>query len=358
MTLDDLLSVNPYVYPQAEKEAFLLPVFRELTQYHSARCPEYAKIVNLTNPNYEKASALTDLPYLPASLFKTHKLQSVADQAIRVRMTSSGTSGKASSRIVADSITAKNQSRALAAIMRGVIGPTRLPILIIDNKTILDEHQQLNARAVGILGMMTFGQNPVFALDAGMNLQKDIVKDFLRQHGDRPFLMFGFTFMVWQYFYQQIQGQDFDCSHGILIHGGGWKKLEAESVDNQIFRAQLKTRCGLTRIHNYYGMIEQPGMIFMEGSDNFLYPPAFGDVIIRDPLTWQALPPGQPGIIQVLSIVPRSYPGHSILTEDMGIIMHIDGNKEWKGRALKVLGRAPKAELRGCSDVHAFGTSL
>jgi hypothetical protein len=62
------------------------------------------------------------------------------------------------------------------------------------------------------------------------------------------------------------------------------------------------------------------GSIILEGSDGLLYPPNFGDVIIRDPKTLEVVPDGKKGIIQVLSIIPQSYPGHSILTEDIGVI--------------------------------------
>jgi hypothetical protein len=50
--------------------------------------------------------------------------------------------------------------------------------------------------------------------------------------------------------------------------------------------------------------------------------------------------------------LPLSYPGHNILTEDIGIIKGIDNCKcGKKGKYFKVLGRVPDAELRGCSDV-------
>ena len=116
----------------------------------------------------------------------------------------------------------------------------------------------------------------------------------------------------------------------------------------------MRSAFGLTSIHNFYGMVEQIGSIFLEGPDGLLYPPNFADVIIRDPITWQPLPLGQPGIIQMLSLLPTSYPGHSLLTEDVGVIEKIgSGIDGWRGKGLRVIGRVPKAELRGCSDVIA-----
>jgi hypothetical protein len=92
----------------------------------------------------------------------------------------------------------------------------------------------------------------------------------------------------------------------------------------------------------------------LEGEDGYLYPPNFGDVIVRDPVTLEPAPLGTPGVIQVLSILPRSYPGHSILTEDLGVIHGVDDSTCGRlGKRFSVLGRVPKTELRGCSDVHA-----
>jgi hypothetical protein len=61
-------------------------------------------------------------------------------------------------------------------------------------------------------------------------------------------------------------------------------------------------------------------------------------------------------VIQVLSALPLSYPGHSILTEDMGILEGVDHSEGGRrGKYFSVIGRVPKAELRGCSDTHAYG---
>ncbi|HVM98518.1 MAG TPA: hypothetical protein VMT89_19135, partial [Candidatus Acidoferrales bacterium] len=158
----------------------------------------------------------------------------------------------------------------------------------------------------------------------------------------------------WQYFYERIRGLGFDLSNGILLHSGGWKKLQEQAVSNQVFKHCLARNTGLSRIYNFYGMAEQVGSISVEGEDGFLYPPNTGDIIIRDPVTLLPVPCGQTGVIQVLSVLPLSYPGHSILTEDLGVIHGIDDSSCGRlGKRFSVLGRVPEAELRGCSDVYA-----
>ena len=61
---------------------------------------------------------------------------------------------------------------------------------------------------------------------------------------------------------------------------------------------------------------------------------------------------GSEGLIQLLSVIPKSYPGHSILTEDLGTIHGEDDCKcGLKGKYFLVHGRVKEAEIRGCSDI-------
>ncbi|HUP03938.1 MAG TPA: hypothetical protein VMU19_08115, partial [Bryobacteraceae bacterium] len=65
----------------------------------------------------------------------------------------------------------------------------------------------------------------------------------------------------------------------------------------------------------------------------------------------------QTGVLQVLSVLPLSYPGHSLLTEDLGVAHPGGGHCGRQGKAFSVTGRLPRAELRGCSDVIAAKAS-
>jgi phenylacetate-coenzyme A ligase PaaK-like adenylate-forming protein len=137
----------------------------------------------------------------------------------------------------------------------------------------------------------------------------------------------------------------------LLIHGGGWKKLQERKVSNEVFKAALRNTFGLERVHNYYGMVEQVGGIYFECEAGWLHTPSYADVIIRDRMTLAPLATGEEGLIQVLSVLPRSYPGHSLLTEDLGTIAGEDDCPCGRmGKRFSVSGRLPRAELRGCSD--------
>jgi len=353
MTFEELLDLRQFSLSQAEKQAALVPMLSDLTRHHRELCPPYAKLLNVIYPDYREAATLAEVPFLPVGLFKAHRLSSVPASDEFKTLTSSGTSGQQVSQIVLDRETARRQTVALTRIMTHILGPDRLPMMLIESGSLIKDRQRFNARAAGVLGMANFGRQHFYALDDDMKLDEAGLRRFLDRFGSQPFLIFGFTFMVWQYLFQQISERGFDLSNGILVHSGGWKKLQEMAVSNIEFRRQL-AGCGLQKIYNFYGMVEQVGSVHLEGEDGYLYPPNFADVIIRDPMTFAEQPVGKPGVIQVLSVLPLSYPGHSILTEDIGTVHGIDDSTCGRsGKYFSVTGRVPKAELRGCSDVHA-----
>lgn len=340
----------------ADKQNYLLAELNELTKFHYSHCEPYKQMLSKSNHALE-ATDLEEIPFLPVQLFKMLALHSIEENDIFKVLTSSGTTGQQVSKIYLDKETAKAQTKALVEVMTPLLGKKRLPMIMIDTKNVLKDRKSFSARGAGILGFSNFGRRHFYLLHDDMTIDWDGLNEFLEQHKDERVLLFGFTFMIWQYFYQAAlsKGIKLNLKDSVLIHGGGWKKLKDESVSNERFKDMLFQQFGIQSIHNYYGMVEQVGSIFVECSKGHLHTPVYADVIIRDPLSFHPLPFGEQGLIQVLSTLPKSYPGHSLLTEDLGTIHGEDDCLcGWKGKYFSVAGRIPKAELRGCSDTFAF----
>lgn len=299
MTVEDLLRQPPYSLPQAEKEQILLGELTRLRDHHRRHCAEYARVTEMLFPHGGAPAALAEVPYLPVGLFKERLLSSVPKEKVFKVLQSSGTTGQTPSRITLDHETALLQTRALACIMTHVLGAERLPMLLIESPDVIRDRTQFSARGAGLLGMMNFGRQHCYALDHELHLLLPEVRDFLARFGKGKFLIFGFTYLVWSAFLEPIRSLGLDLSNGILVHSGGWKKLQEQAVSADQFRAAFRQATGLTRIYNFYGMVEQVGSIFLEGEDGNFYPPTFADVIIRDPQTFEQLPPGQTGVIEV-----------------------------------------------------------
>lgn len=347
--IEDLLAADQFSIDAQTKGGLLAKRLRALTEHHFASCPPYRRIIERLWPHWRDQETAESLPFLPARVFKSVYFSSVPPADVFVTIQSSGTSGQAPSRIPLDRRTAQLQSCALAAVLRPVLGSSRLPLLIIDRPS---ELQGVTARSVGIRGMLPMSRRHAFALKDDLSIDAQSTRGFLGDLGDTPFFIFGFTFLVWR-FVSECRNHGLDLSKGVLIHSGGWKRLTSLGITNERFKTECADAAGIRRVHNFYGMAEQVGSVFLEDPDGHLRAPACAEVIVRDPSTWQPLPPGQPGILQVLSALPESYPGHSILTEDLGVVHPNAGHASMTGTSFSVLGRLPRAELRGCSDVAA-----
>lgn len=353
--IERLMDSPQFSISQGEKESLLLSELRRLDEHHRRSCEPYARIASARGWSVEGVQRLQDLPYIPVGLFKTHRLVSVPEEQVTTQLVSSGTTGQAASRILLDKETATLQSKALTRIMAEILGEKRLPMVIVESEEILEKRTAFSARAAGVLGMMRLGYDHHFALDGDMALDEEGLRGFLERHHSETIFIFGFTFMTWKYLCERLRNAGVDLSNAVLVHSGGWKKLEREAVTNDEFKRRFREETGLERIYNFYGMVEQIGSIFVEGEDGFLYPPNFADVVVRNPETWHEAALGEEGVIQVISALPRSYPGHSLLTEDLGIVHGVDDSSCGRyGKRLTVLGRVPRAELRGCSDTHGF----
>lgn len=341
---------------QQKKESLLTTALSELTNFHLTMSSEYNQIVRKSGIASSKIERIEDIPFIPVRLFKEYDLLSIDQSEVIKTMTSSGTTGQNVSKIFLDRETSINQTKVLSKIVSSYIGQKRLPMLIIDSEITVKNRYSFSARGAGILGFSMFGRDITYALDENMEININAIEDFIKKYENEPILLFGFTFIVWEHFYKQLKSRNIrlKLDNGVLIHGGGWKKLIEEAVENSTFKSSIYNVSGITKIHNYYGMVEQTGSIFMECEYGHLHASIYSDVLIRDHKTFDILPKKEQGLIQLLSLLPRSYPGHSILSEDLGEWLGEDDCPCGRlGKYFKIHGRIKNAEIRGCSDTYA-----
>jgi len=348
---------RPYSLGTLEKKRVFLYLLNELGEHHREKSPLYAKIVNsLSYP--VNCKNIEDAPFIPVRLFKHIDLLSIPRNEVFKTLTSSGTSGQAVSHIFLGRDNASIQTKVLGSIVSDFIGKHRQPMVVFDAEDILKDRNKVNARVAGVLGFSMYGKYHAYAFDSSMTLKMEYLSAYCDQYRGNGIYSFGFTFVIWKFLYQQLAAKKIFLNFGsnsVLIHGGGWKRLQEESVSNSDFKLRLQEITGIGRIHNYYGMVEQTGSIFMECEYGYLHSSNYSDVIIRDQITFQPCAVGKQGLVQVISLLPYSYPGHSLLSEDVGILLGEDDCKCGRmGKYFQVLGRLKSAEIRGCSDVRQF----
>ena len=244
MTINELINIFPYKFSKKEKTTYFKKGINELTMLHKKKCKEYKKILNLFDYNKFNKSSLSDYPFLPAKIFKKFDLKSVPENKITKKLVSSGTSGQNPSKIYLDKENANNQTRVLNKIMSTVIGNKRLPMLIIDQNPIIKNRSTFNARAAAIYGFSIFGTNHTYLLNNKGKINYSLLNGFLKKFGNQKFFIFGFTHMVFENLVNELLTNlvKSNFENGILLHGGGWKKLDRLKINNRLFKNFIFTR--------------------------------------------------------------------------------------------------------------------
>lgn len=332
--------------------------FRELEKLHYLhyeKSLEYSQLVDCIFAN-NSLQSIDDLPFLPTNLFKNLELKSVEEQNVYKTMTSSGTTGQRKSKIFLDKDTALAQQKALIDIVSSTLGSARVPMLILDSIEQIKNRSLFSARGAGIMGFMIFGTKKWFALDENVQINSDNLKSFREQQTTKTKFLYGFTAIIWEEILSklpegsEVLGQD----SMVVIHGGGWKKLADKNITQKDFVDAIQSKLGPNiKVIDYYGMVEQTGSIFMGNEDGYLETNRYNDILIRDPISLSVVPDGEVGLVQVFSTISRSYPGYSLLTEDLGCInKRHDVTDLGEVKCFSILGRIPKSELRGCSNTY------
>lgn len=360
--IDELLKSPPYADAGPARDARLLAAMHEAYRHHFIHCAAYRRFCEGRGLSEQtQFAAFADLPYLPAPAFKDSAdlLRSIPDDAVKTTLQSSATSGLPST-VVIDAITAKRQVRALAGVLSARLGPKRRPLLVFD----ADPRQGagvMGARTAAVQGFLNLAREAHYALAAdggALTLQRKVLAELTAQWraSGEPVLLFGFTYLLYSLALGPLAeaGEQFILPAGShLAHLGGWKKLADQAVSKEAFTEKAMQVFGLApeNVVDFYGFTEQMGVTYPDAPGGDKLAPAFAEVIVRDPQTLQPAADGEPGLLQFLTPLPHSYPGISVLTDDIGVITGRTTTGEWPGVRFRVLGRAKQAEARGCGDI-------
>ncbi|MBT4431704.1 MAG: hypothetical protein HOC91_14440 [Nitrospinaceae bacterium] len=361
---DNLLSRPPFSLNGTEKQKYLSGAVTESIAHHYENCPPYRKWMN--KQGFAPSTAFDDLseiPYLPAALFKHMDLVVGEQDDIVKILASSGVSSQIPSRVPIDNVTRTRQMKALTSVMSDFFGGKRRPFLLADVEPSRAEGNDVNlsARIAGMRGYLMAASQQVYILDDVENqprlnesLLQKTVEDF--KISGTPFSVLGYTYMVYKYVIQPLYEQgiclDFP-EETFLLHFGGWKMLQDQAVTREILNEQASAVFGIPagNVRDIYGFTEQLGVIYPDNGNGVKRTPCFSEVIVRDPLTLEPVPDGEYGLLEFITPLPNSYPGAALLLDDIGRIVTREPGPDGKhGTSFEIIGRAPESEVRGCGD--------
>jgi hypothetical protein len=362
--IEGLLTVPPYSLAPQQRQDALLKLLKNELEYACERNPRFRNYVNHWPVDFRAAERISDLPFLPVGVFKLDPPLALVDAGeIKRTLASSATTGQVPSRVVLDAATARRMTKGVVAIIRDFIGPARRPYLVIDTAENMTARTELGARAAAIQALGSFATEVACCLRSNgrgePNLDLDKLLECAAKWKEAELLVYGFTHVIWTQLVQPLQGKGITL--GIrnvhVLHSGGWKRLEQQAVTKDVFIRDVASVFGCSPDHviDYYGMVENVGVVYPDCEQGNKHVPAFAEIIVRDPLTIEPVEAGQRGLVQVCSVLPTSFPGFLLLTEDLAELIGYDGCAcGRRGTHFRFAGRAPKAEVRGCGNVETI----
>ncbi len=360
-SITDLLSHDPFKINFSLKKKKLINIAKLQIEHHLKNCKNYKNwYYNNSFKSVDKIQNYRDIPFLPSSIFKYLKLESIKN---RFRLlNSSGTSTSKKSKISIDKITSSYQRKALSKILSGTIGKNRKPFFVIDVKPYdhLSSDGSISARNAGMQGYFIAAKSIKYLLKknrvGNLEIDLDVLNNFMEVSKKNPVVIIGYTFMLWEYFINNLS-IDFNNLNihkdSIILHHGGWKKLSNINIKKDLLLKELVKKINLNpnNILDIYGFTEQLGTVYPSYGYEGCNVSSYAHVIVRDVNNFKEVTDGQKGFLQFISPLPISYPGFCLINDDLG---HISKRLLDKDRneiiQFKVHSRLNKAVSRGCGD--------
>jgi hypothetical protein len=248
--------------------------------------------------------------------------------------------------------------KALAAILGHRLGNDRRPFVILDAppESPGNYNAELSAREAGMRGYLLAASEKHYVITRDGNrlvLNLELLRDLVAKwkSANKHFTVIGYTFVLYEHVVRPLiaAGESLALpASTTLIHFGGWKKLVERAVTKPELDQQTATALGLSikSICDIYGFTEQLGVVYPDDTNGVKRVPTYAEVLVRDPRTLDPVPDGTTGLLEFVCPLPHSYPGVAILLDDLGRIT----SRDELGASFEVIGRAKRAETRGCGD--------
>ena len=305
-------------------EAAALAVYR--FQYQNN--PIYRSYCQLLHKTEKEVLAISDIPFLPISFFKTHDV-TTTQFVPEVLFESSGTTGQQTSRhlVKQKSVYEKSFQKGFETFYGDVKDYCIIGLL----PSYLERGQSSLVYMVNDLIKQSGHPQSGFYLYDLEKLAKTL--QHLEAQQQKTWVI-GVTYALLDF----AQHYSMPLQYTTVVETGGMKGRKKELVRADV-HALLQKSFNLPAIHSEYGMTELLSQAYAQ-KEGIFYTPPWMRVLLRaedDPLSMSL---GKNGGINVIDLA-NIYSCAFIATEDMG-------QKENNG-GFSVVGRLDHAEIRGCS---------
>jgi phenylacetate-coenzyme A ligase PaaK-like adenylate-forming protein len=311
-----------------EKELSLIALQVYHFQYNNN--PVYQEYCNITGRVPEAIKTASDIPFLPISFFKTHKVVSTSFQPQMVFKSSGTTGNETSCHYIKDAsiyITSFNKT-----FQQFYNNPEQYCILGLLPSYLEQGNSSLVFMVNSLIQNSNYPESGFYLYDyekLSHVLQSLEAKSI-------PAILFGVTYALLEF----SNAFNIELKSATIIETGGMKGRGREMSKPELYES-LRKSFKLDHIHSEYGMTELLSQAY--SIDGIFRCPPWMKVVVRDetdPFSTSENSPIHSGAINIIDLA-NIYSCSFIATDDIGTVDN-------KGH-FQVFGRIDNSDIRGCS---------
>ncbi len=289
----------------------------------------YQQYINALNVSISSVRTINQIPFLPISFFKNHKITTGDFIPERV-FTSSGTTGMTTSKHYVKKLSVYEES-----MIRGFqlfFGKPSEYVLLALLPSYLERTGSSLVYMTDKLIQLSEDTRSGFYLHNYESLYQNL--QILKKQNKKTILL-GVTYAL----LDMVEQFDIDFPDLIVMETGGMKGNRKEMVKEELHN-KLKSGFGVEKIYSEYGMTELLSQAYSYGRGVFQTPPWMKILIrdVNDPLN--ILPVGHSGGINIIDLA-NLHSCSFIATQDLGKTINED--------QFEILGRFDNSDVRGCN---------
>lgn len=302
----------------------------QLFHFQATNNPIYREYIAHLGVDPRAVRTISDIPFLPISFFKEHRIKTGAWEA-QTTFTSSGTTGETTSVHEVKSLDfyLANAVRCFECFF-GDIGKYHFFALL---------PSYLERQGSSLVAMMDYFIQKSRSRYSGFYLHdtEKLLRDIAECAADKgkKTVLWGVSFALMDL----AERYSPDLRHCLIFETGGMKGRRREIIRPEL-HARLAEAFGVDRIFSEYGMTELFSQAYTKGGNRFFCPPGMRILVrdITDPMEKGLLnATGGINVIDFANVDSIAF----IETEDLGRVYE-DGSFE-------VMGRLDNSDVRGCN---------
>ncbi|MFO7922921.1 MAG: acyltransferase [Bacteroidales bacterium] len=301
----------------------------EIFAFQSQHNDVYKKYLHLLGTEIQKVSSFDDIPFLPVSMFKTHRVITGNTPAGQIFKSSGTGGGRRSYHYIADPGLYKASYLRCFELFYGSPGNYCILALL---PSYLERSDSSLVYMAGGLAEKSRHPESGFYLNDHTRLAETIKE---LERNNRNVLLMGVSFAL----LDLVEKHSLPLKNTIVMETGGMKGRRKEMTREEL-HSIIISKTGLKNVHSEYGMTEMFSQAYSKGEGKFRCPPWMAVKIrdVYDPFTY--LPEGRRGGVNVIDLANIDSCAF-LETADLGRML--------PGGEFEILGRFDNSDIRGCN---------